>query len=81
MRIVIAEDAVLLRAGLTHLLVDAGAVDATIVRVVLVPATMELLGEANWWLPRWLRRILPKVNLDGHHEPVEEREPVLTSAR
>ena len=34
----------------------AVAVDATVVRIVLVPATMELLGDANWWLPRWLRR-------------------------
>jgi RND superfamily putative drug exporter len=32
----------------------AVAIDATIVRVVLVPATMELLGNANWWLPKWL---------------------------
>jgi RND superfamily putative drug exporter len=33
--------------------------DATVVRLVLVPALMELLGGANWWLPRWLARILP----------------------
>jgi RND superfamily putative drug exporter len=33
--------------------------DATVVRMVLVPALMELLGAANWWLPRWLARILP----------------------
>ena len=39
--------------------------DATIVRMVLVPATMELLGDANWWLPRWLDRLLPKLNLEG----------------
>ena len=39
-------------------------VDATIIRVVLVPATMRLLGEWNWWLPRWLTRILPKVELE-----------------
>lgn len=37
--------------------------DATLVRMVLVPATMELLGDANWWLPQWLDRILP--DLDG----------------
>jgi RND superfamily putative drug exporter len=42
-------------------------VDATIVRMVLVPATMELLGSANWWLPRWLDRILPKVDVEGAH--------------
>ena len=43
----------------------AVAVDATVVRIVLVPATMELLGDANWWLPRWLRRILPRIHVDG----------------
>jgi RND superfamily putative drug exporter len=40
-------------------------VDATVVRMVLVPATMELLGEANWWLPRWLDRRLPRLDLEG----------------
>jgi RND superfamily putative drug exporter len=39
-------------------------VDATIVRLVLVPATMELLGDANWWLPRWLGRVLPKIEIE-----------------
>jgi RND superfamily putative drug exporter len=39
--------------------------DATVVRLVLVPATMELLGDRNWWLPGWLARILPKVNIEG----------------
>jgi uncharacterized membrane protein YdfJ with MMPL/SSD domain len=34
-------------------------IDATVVRLVLVPAVMELLGQANWWLPRPLARILP----------------------
>jgi RND superfamily putative drug exporter len=38
-------------------------VDATIVRMVLVPAVMQLRGRANWWIPRWLDRLLPK--LDG----------------
>jgi RND superfamily putative drug exporter len=40
-------------------------IDATIVRMVMVPATMELLGRWNWWLPRRLRRALPSVNV-GH---------------
>jgi len=39
--------------------------DATIVRMVLVPATMELLGDANWWLPRWLDRLLPTIHVDA----------------
>ena len=41
-------------------------IDATIVRMVLVPATMELLGDRNWWLPRWLDRLLPHVHAEGH---------------
>ena len=53
-------------------------VDATIVRMVLVPATMELLGNANWWFPKWLGRLVPKVSVEsrasvavgGPHEPV-----------
>jgi RND superfamily putative drug exporter len=40
-------------------------VDATIVRMVLVPATMELLGDANWWLPHWLDRILPRISVEA----------------
>jgi len=39
----------------------AVAVDATIIRILLVPATMRLFGDWNWWLPRWLDRILPNV--------------------
>ena len=57
-------------------------VDATIVRIVLVPATMKLMGDANWWLPAWLDRILPAVDIDGESNlpdpvmaPVEDREP------
>jgi RND superfamily putative drug exporter len=48
-------------------------IDATVVRMVLVPATMTLLGRANWWLPRWLDRILPRSTVDtntaAHTEP------------
>jgi RND superfamily putative drug exporter len=36
-------------------------IDATVVRLVLVPAVMELLGQANWWLPGWLDRLLPQA--------------------
>jgi RND superfamily putative drug exporter len=43
----------------------AVAVDATIVRLMLVPATMELLGNANWWLPKPLERLLPHINVEG----------------
>lgn len=49
-------------------LAAAVALDATIVRMVLVPATMALMGEANWWLPRWLDRILPRLDLEGSED-------------
>ncbi|HJR24723.1 MAG TPA: MMPL family transporter [Acidimicrobiales bacterium] len=58
--------------------------DATVVRMLLVPATMELLGDRNWWLPRWLDRILPNIAVEGTSEAAplddeeEEREPALT---
>jgi putative drug exporter of the RND superfamily len=41
-------------------------VDATLVRMILVPATMELLGAKNWWIPGWIDRILPKIDVEGH---------------
>jgi putative drug exporter of the RND superfamily len=40
-------------------------IDATVVRMLLVPALMVLMGRANWWLPRWLDRILPRTHIDG----------------
>ena len=47
-------------------------VDATLVRLVLVPATMELLGDANWWFPKWLDRIVPKISIEPHTDvPVD----------
>lgn len=42
-------------------LAAAVAIDATVVRMLLVPATMELLGDKNWWIPRWLDRLLPDL--------------------
>ncbi len=39
--------------------------DATLVRLLLVPATMELLGDRNWWLPRWLDKLLPNIADEG----------------
>ena len=46
-------------------LATAVLVDATLVRMVLVPATMALLGKANWWLPGWLDRILPHLVVES----------------
>ncbi len=39
--------------------------DATLVRMLLVPTTMELLGDRNWWLPGWLDRVLPRLDVEG----------------
>jgi len=44
-----------------------------VVRLVLVPAVMELLGRANWWLPGWLDRLLPQARL-------REGEPAVVDA-
>ena len=43
--------------------------DATVIRQVLVPATMTLLGRRNWWIPRWLDRALPHLDIDGSDGP------------
>ncbi|MGZ4637772.1 MAG: MMPL family transporter [Actinomycetes bacterium] len=65
--------------------------DVTLVRMVLVPAAMSLLGHRAWWLPAWLDRILPTIDLEGGEhaletsgdteagaaEPDDEREPAL----
>jgi RND superfamily putative drug exporter len=50
-------------------------IDATIVRMVLVPATMELLGDRNWWLPAWLDRLLPNLHVEGHEATFAEAGP------
>jgi RND superfamily putative drug exporter len=47
-------------------------VDATIVRMVLVPATMELLGNANWWFPRWLARVVPRVSVERESGGIDD---------
>jgi RND superfamily putative drug exporter len=59
-------------------LATAVLVDATLVRMVLVPSTMELLGRANWWLPRWMDRVVPTISVEAAPEP---REPMLTPGR
>ena len=51
--------------------------DATVIRQVLVPASMTLLGGRNWWIPRWLDRLLPDVDIEGGHV-VDVREGVRT---
>jgi RND superfamily putative drug exporter len=60
-------------------LASAILIDATIVRLVLVPAVMQLLGAANWWVPRWLDRLLPHFEVEraaGLRRPAPEAVPV-----
>ena len=45
-------------------LASAIFLDATLVRMVLVPAVMQLLGDRNWWIPSWLERILPRLEVE-----------------
>lgn len=59
-------------------LASAVAIDAFILRTMLVPALMHLFGNANWWLPSWLDRILPHLSVEPMDEPVEpKKEPAL----
>ncbi len=50
-------------------------IDATLIRMVLVPATMELLGARNWWLPKWLDKALPEVRFEAPHQVPAEKQP------
>ncbi|MCW2614357.1 MAG: family transporter [Frankiales bacterium] len=59
-------------------LAAAVLLDALVVRSVLVPAIMLLLGRANWYLPAWLDRVLPQLSVEGPAEP--ESRPVLETA-
>jgi RND superfamily putative drug exporter len=58
------------------------ALDATLVRLILVPAAMQLMGGWNWWLPGWLDRLLPDLGFEGRHDPPtpSESEPAPAGA-
>ncbi|GAB3266267.1 MMPL family transporter [Kineosporia babensis] len=63
-------------------LAAAVAIDAFLIRTILVPALMHAFGNANWWLPGWLDRILPHLSVDPADEPLpvaEESSPELVS--
>ena len=51
-------------------------IDATVVRMVLVPSIMELLGPVNWWLPRWMDRSMPKLGVEVTPSPSPMPVPV-----
>jgi RND superfamily putative drug exporter len=57
--------------------------DATVVRLLLVPAVMHILGRANWWMPAWLGRLLPELHVEGRpqdHLPSAAHTPELAGA-
>jgi RND superfamily putative drug exporter len=51
------------------------ALDATLVRLILVPAAMKLMGGWNWWMPSWLDRVLPRLSFEGGGKRAPEPEP------
>jgi uncharacterized membrane protein YdfJ with MMPL/SSD domain len=55
------------------------ALDATLVRLILVPAAMKLMGDWNWWIPAWLDRLLPDLSFEGDPHP-EPADPAIGSA-
>jgi RND superfamily putative drug exporter len=57
----------------------AVVIDALIIRLLLVPAVMQLFGDRNWWIPSWLDRLLPTLDIEGTTLP--EPEPARPSAR
>jgi RND superfamily putative drug exporter len=74
---VLGDDASIKMMGLG--LATAIFIDATVVRMVLVPATMKLMGDANWWIPRWLDRILPNIDIEGDFEDADAEDQELVS--
>ncbi|MBV8237111.1 MAG: MMPL family transporter [Acidimicrobiia bacterium] len=55
-------------------LASAIFIDATLVRMVIVPSTMEILGNANWWLPKWLDPLIPHIGFESVHDADIEAE-------
>ncbi len=79
---VLSDDPVTKMMGLG--LATAIFVDATVIRMVLVPATMKLMGNANWWLPAWLDGLLPTIDIEGESglpEPERDTDATTTIAR
>ncbi|MFP5362658.1 MAG: MMPL family transporter [Thermoleophilia bacterium] len=69
----LADDVILKLMGIG--LASSILLDATIVRMVLVPSIMQLLGRANWWLPRWIERLLPAAPAVAPAEPAGASSP------
>jgi len=62
-------------------LASAVIIDAFIVRLIMVPSLMSMLGSANWWLPGWLGKILPTISVEGGGDEITDDEPELATAR
>lgn len=56
-------------------LASAVLIDAFIVRLIIVPSAMSIFGKANWWLPKWLDRILPTVHIEPGEDEITDDEP------
>jgi len=54
-------------------------IDAFVLRTVLVPALMHFIGRANWWMPKWLNRVVPHVAVEATNDEVATTEVVTTS--
>jgi len=55
-------------------------IDASLVRMCLVPSIMTLLGSHAWWMPHWLEPVVPQVHLEGSPEAAASPEPALAGA-
>ncbi len=53
-------------------------VDASVVRMILVPSTMQILGKANWWMPKWLRRVVPRIGTEPAVTPSLDPTPAVS---
>jgi putative drug exporter of the RND superfamily len=61
-------------------LASAVFIDAVIIRCVLVPAIMEILGSRAWWLPKWLDGRLPRIAIEAPEQPRAMREPAIETS-
>jgi putative drug exporter of the RND superfamily len=61
-------------------LASAVLIDAVIIRSILVPAIMQLLGKRAWWMPEWLSKILPNLAVDPPDTPPDAKPTVATES-
>jgi RND superfamily putative drug exporter len=54
--------------------------DAFVIRVVLMPAIMRVLGSRSWWIPQWLDRVLPHIDIDGNDVEAPRRATIADEA-